>query len=95
MKCLPVSANAHIPWRPHPNFYQFQKAMFFNSTSNRIKGTLVFFLVVTAVASFTYTHYLVEKIREKSTPELSLWARALEYNSKPLYRIRATNSRPS
>jgi len=36
--------------------------MFFNSTSNRIKGTLVFFLIVTAVASFIYTHYLVEKI---------------------------------
>ncbi len=59
--------------------------MFFNSTSNRIKGTLVFFLIVTAVASFTYTHYLVEKIREKEHSGVELWARALEYNSKPLY----------
>jgi signal transduction histidine kinase len=59
--------------------------MFFNSTSNRIKGALVFFLVVTAVASFTYTHYLVDKIREKEHSGVELWARALEYNSRPLY----------
>ncbi len=59
--------------------------MFFNSTSNRIKGALVFLLVVTAVASFTYTHYLVDKIREKEHSGVELWARALEYNSKPLY----------
>jgi signal transduction histidine kinase len=60
--------------------------MFFNSTSNRIKGTLVFFLIVTAVASFAYTHFLVEKIREKEHSGVELWARAMEYNSKPLYR---------
>ncbi len=60
--------------------------MFFNSTSNRIKGTLVFFLVVTAVASFAYTHFLAEKIREKEHSGVELWARAMEYNSKPLYK---------
>lgn len=59
--------------------------MFFQSTSNRIKGALIFFLVVTAVASFSYTHYLVDKIREKEHSGVELWARALEYNSKPLY----------
>ncbi|MFO8029880.1 MAG: HAMP domain-containing sensor histidine kinase [Cyclonatronaceae bacterium] len=62
------------------------KAMFFNSTSNRIKGILVFLLVVTAIGSFVYTHYLVQKIREKEHSSVELWARAMEYNSKPLYR---------
>ncbi|TVQ70671.1 MAG: sensor histidine kinase [Balneolaceae bacterium] len=69
----------------YPILYQCLKTMFFNSTSNRIKGTLVFFLIVTAVASFAYTHYLVEKIREKEHSGVELWARAMEYNSKPLY----------
>ncbi len=60
--------------------------MFFNSTSNRIKGTLVFFLLVTAIGSFIYTHYLIEKIREKEHSGVELWARAMEYNSRPLYK---------
>lgn len=60
--------------------------MFFNSTSNRIKGTLVFFLVITAIGSFIYTQYLIEKIREKERSSMELWARAMEYNSKPHYQ---------
>lgn len=60
--------------------------MFFNSTSNRIKGILVALLVITAIGSFVYTHYLVQKIREKEHSSVELWARAMEYNSKPLYR---------
>ncbi len=60
--------------------------MFFNSTSNRIKIALVFFLVVTAIGSFIYTQYLIEKIREKEHSGVELWARAMEYNSRPLYQ---------
>ena len=61
-------------------------AMFFKSTSNRIKGTLVFFLVITAIGSFVYTQYLIGKIREKERSGVELWARAMEYNSKPHYQ---------
>ncbi len=60
--------------------------MLFKSTSNRIKGTLVFFLVITAIASFIYTQYLIEKIREKERSSIELWARAMEYNSKSHYQ---------
>lgn len=60
--------------------------MFFNSTSNRIKTALAFFLIITAIASFAYTHYLIEKIRDKERSGVELWARAMEYNSKPHYQ---------
>ncbi|MDG5766854.1 HAMP domain-containing sensor histidine kinase [Balneolales bacterium ANBcel1] len=56
--------------------------MLFRSNSNRIKGTLIFLLVIIAIGSFTYTQYLVEKIREKERSGVELWARAMEYNSK-------------
>ena len=60
--------------------------MFFNSTSNRIKGTLVFLLVIIAIASFVYTQFLIDRIREKERSGVELWARAMEYNSKPHYQ---------
>lgn len=59
--------------------------MLFNSTSNRIKGTLIFFLVIIAVGSILYTQVLIEKIREKERAGVELWARAMEYNSRPHY----------
>ena len=59
--------------------------MFFKSTSNRIKGVLVFFLVITAIGSFVYTQYLIEKIRDKERSGVELWAKAMEYHSKPHY----------
>ncbi len=60
--------------------------MLFNATSNRIKGTLVFLLLIMAAGSFVYTQYLIEKIREKERSSIELWARAMEYNSKPHYQ---------
>lgn len=59
--------------------------MFFKSTSNRIKGILVFFLIITAAGSFIYTQFLIEKIRQKEHSGVELWARAMEFNSKPQY----------
>ncbi|MEX0680750.1 MAG: HAMP domain-containing sensor histidine kinase [Balneolales bacterium] len=60
--------------------------MLFNSISNRIKGTLVLLLILTAISSFVYTQFLIEKIREKERSSVELWARAMEHNSKPHYQ---------
>ncbi|MDI6400502.1 HAMP domain-containing sensor histidine kinase [Balneolaceae bacterium ANBcel3] len=56
------------------------------STSNRIKAAIAFFLIVTAVGSLVYTQFIIEKIREKERSSVELWARAMEYNSKPHYQ---------
>ena len=46
---------------------------------------MVFFLLVTAIGSFIYTHIVISKIRENERSTVELWARAMEYNSQEHY----------
>lgn len=50
-------------------------------SSFRVKTFFISLLILVALGSFIYTHYLILKIRENERSSIELWARALEYTS--------------
>jgi signal transduction histidine kinase len=56
---------------------------FFNG--NRRKIISIIALAAIAVASLVYTQYIIDKLMEQERASVSLWAKAIEYNSRDLY----------
>ncbi len=52
-------------------------------SSYKVKVILVSVLTLTAIASILYAQYLVKVIQEKEHSSVELWAKAMEYNSRP------------
>lgn len=57
---------------------------YFKSSYN-VKLLLVSLLTLTALASVLYAQYLIGEIQEKERSSVELWAKAMEYNSRPHY----------
>lgn len=56
---------------------------FFNG--NRRKIVSIIALAAIAVASLIYTQYIIDRLMEQERASVSLWAKAIEYNSRDLY----------
>ncbi len=48
-------------------------------TSNHLRYILIFLFVAMAVASFAYTHFLIDRIVLRNKASVELWAKAIEY----------------
>ncbi|MGF1669272.1 MAG: PAS domain-containing sensor histidine kinase [Balneolaceae bacterium] len=56
-----------------------------------IKLLLAALLIVLGVASFMYNQFLIQKIMEHERENVELWAKALEFNSRPIHQIKSMN----
>jgi len=56
-----------------------------------IKILLVTLLVVLGVASFLYNQFLIEKMMEHERSNVELWAKAMEFNSRPIHQVTSMN----
>lgn len=59
--------------------------MKFVLTSSRINIVLILLLLLLGIGSFAYNQYLIENIREQERSSVELWARAVEYNGRPIH----------
>jgi signal transduction histidine kinase len=53
--------------------------------SDSLKVILIVLLIVLGIGSYAYNQYLVSSMLEKERSSVELWAKAIEYNGKPLH----------
>lgn len=54
-------------------------------TSNRINIVLVILLILLGIGTFVYNQYMIRQVARQERASVELWAKAVEYNSRPIH----------
>src|SRR5690625_6422505 len=53
--------------------------------AGRTRFILITLLFTLGIGSYIHNQYLIEKIREQESASVELWAKAIEFNSRPVH----------